>query len=87
MMDKARQFLTIYENSSNYSERLLSLYNGLFLLLGERLYDEAEKCGVDKASFLDALKYVREDEEGGKTILDKENLDSLYNLLSSLLTA
>lgn len=87
MMDKARQFLTMYENSSNYSERLLSLYNGLFLLLGERLYDEAEKCGVDKASFLDALKYVREDEEGGKTILDKENLDSLYNLLSSLLSA
>ena len=77
----------MYENSSNYSERLLSLYNGLFLLLGERLYDEAEKCGVDKASFLDALKYVREDEEGGKTILDKENLDSLYNLLSSLLSA
>ena len=87
MMDKARQFLTIYENSSNYSERLLSLYNGLFLLLGERLYDEAEKCGVDKASFLDALKYVREDEEGGKTILDEENLDSLCSLLSSLLTA
>ena len=86
-MDKARQFLTIYENSSNYSERLLSLYNGLFLLLGERLYDEAEKCGVDKASFLDALKYVREDEEGGKTILDEENLDSLCSLLSSLLTA
>ena len=77
----------MYENSSNYSERLLSLYNGLFLLLGERLYDEAEKCGVDKASFLDALKYVREDEEGGKTILDKENLDSLYSLLSSLLSA
>ena len=87
MMDNARQVLTIYENSSNYSERLLSLYNGLFLLLGERLYDEAEKCGVDKASFLDALKYVREDEEGGKTILDEENLDSLYNLLSSLLSA
>ena len=87
MMYKARQFLTIYENSSNYSERLLSLYNGLFLLLGERLYDEAEKCGVDKASFLDALKYIREDEEGGKTILDEENLDSLYNLLSSLLSA
>ena len=87
MMDKARQFLTIYENSSNYSERLISLSNWLFLLLGERLYDEAEKCGVDKASFLDALKYVREDEEGGKTILDEENLDSLYNLLSSLLSA
>ena len=86
-MDKARQFLTIYKNSSNYSERLLSLYNGLFLLLGERLYEEAEKCGVDKTSFLDALKYVREDEEGGKTILDEENLDSLYSLLSSLLTA
>ena len=87
MMDKARQFLTIYENSSNYNERFLSLYNGLFLLLGERLYDEAEKCGVDKASFLDALKYVREDEEGGRTILDEENLYSLYSLLSSLLTA
>ena len=87
MMDKARQFLTIYENSSNYSERLLSVYNGLFLLLGERLYDEAEKCGVDKASFLDALKYVREDEEGGRTILDEENLDSLYNVLSALLSA
>ena len=87
MMDKARQFLTIYENSSNYSERLLSLYNGLFLLLGERLYDEAEKCGVDKASFMDALQYIREDEEGGRTILDEENLDSLYNLLSSLLSA
>ena len=87
MMDKARQFLTIYENSSNYSERLLSLYNGLFLLLRERLYDEAETCGVAKASSLDALKYVREDEEGGKTILDEENLDSLYNLLSSLLSA
>ena len=86
-MDKVRQFLTIYENSSNYSERLLSLYNGLFLLLGERLYDEAEKCGVDKASFLDALKYIREDEEGGKTILDERKLDSLYNLLSSLLSA
>ena len=68
-MDKARQFLTIYENSSNYNERFLSRYNGLFLLLGERLYDEAEKCGVDKASFLDALKYVREDEEGGRIIL------------------
>ena len=87
MMDKARQFLTIYENSSNYNERFLSLYNGLFLLLGERLYDEAEKCGVDKASFLDALKYVREDEEGGKTILDEENLEALYSLLYSLLTA
>ena len=87
MMDKARQFLTIYENSSNYNERFLSLYNGLLLLLGERLYDEAEKCGVDKASFLDALKYVREDEEGGKTILDEENLEALYSLLSSLLTA
>ena len=87
MMDKARQFLTIYENSSNYNERFLSLYNGLFLLLGERLYDEAEKCGVDKASFLDALKYIREDEERGRTILDEENLDSLYNLLSSLLSA
>ena len=87
MMDKARQFLTIYENSSNYNERFLSLYNGLFLLLGERLYDEAEKCGVDKASFLDALKYVREDEEGGKIILDEENLEALYSLLSSLLTA
>ena len=87
MMDKARQFLTIYENSSNYNERFLSLYNGLFLLLGERLYDEAEKCGVDKASFLDALKYVREDEEGGKTILDEENLEALYSLISSLLTA
>ena len=87
MMDKARQFLTIYENSSNYNERFLSLYNGLFLLLGERLYDEAEKCGVDKASFLDALKYVREDEEGGKTILDEETLEALYSLLSSLLTA
>ena len=87
MMDKARQLLTIYENSSNYNERFLSLYNGLFLLLGERLYDEAEKCGVDKASFLDALKYVREDEEGGKTILDEENLEALYSLLSSLLTA
>ena len=86
-MDKARQFLTIYENSSNYNERFLSLYNGLFLLLGERLYDEAEKCGVDKASFLDALKYVREDEEGGKTILDEENLEALYSLLYSLLTA
>ena len=87
MMDKARHFLTIYENSSNYNERFLSLYNGLFLLLGERLYDEAEKCGVDKASFLDALKYVREDEEGGKTILDEKNLEALYSLLSSLLTA
>ena len=87
MMDKARQFLTIYENSSNYNERFLSLYNGLFLLLGERLYDEAEKCGVDKASFLDALKYVREDEEGGKTILDETNLEALNSLLSSLLTA
>ena len=86
-MDKARQFLTIYENSSNYNERFLSLYNGLFLLLGERLYDEAEKCGVDKASFLDALKYVREDEEGCKTILDEKNLEALYSLLSSLLTA
>ena len=86
-MDKARQFLTIYENSSNYNERFLSLYNGLFLFLGERLYDEAEKCGVDKASFLDALKYVREDEEGGKTILDEKNLEALYSLLSSLLTA
>ena len=86
MMDKARQFLTIYENSSNYSERLLSLYNGLFLLLGERLYDEVEKCGVDKASFLDALKYIREDEEGGRTILDERNLEALYRLLSSLLS-
>ena len=37
-MEKARQFLCIYDKSNDYNERLLSLYNGLYLLLKDEIW-------------------------------------------------
>ena len=86
-MEKARQFLCIYDKSNDYNERLLSLYNGLYLLLKDEIWSKVQGIGMERERLEDALAYVREDEEGGKTILDEENLEALYNLLSSLLSA
>ena len=86
-MEKARQFLCIYDESNDYNERLLSLYNGLYLLLKDEIWSKVQGIGMERERLEDALAYVREDEEGGRTILDEENLEALYSLLSSLLTA
>ena len=86
-MEKARQFLCIYDKSNDYNERLLSLYNGLYLLLKDEIWSKVQGIGMERERLEDALAYVREDEEGGRIILDEENLEALYSLLSSLLTA
>ena len=74
-MEKARQFLCIYDKSNDYNERLLSLYNGLYLLLKDELWSKVQGIGMERERLEDALAYVREDEEkSGKTLLPTVNL-------------
>ncbi|MGN1164384.1 MAG: hypothetical protein ACI4S4_06210 [Candidatus Ornithospirochaeta sp.] len=85
-MEKARQFLDIYIGSSDYTERLLSLYNGLFLLLGDEIWKKIGKEGIERERMEDALRYTREDsEESGKTVLAEEEMEKLRILLESLM--
>ena len=82
-MEKARQFLCIYDKSNDYNERLLSLYNGLYLLLKDEIWSKVQGIGMERERLEDALAYVREDEE--KTVLSNAELSNLRSLLSSLL--
>ena len=85
-MEKARQFLCIYDKSNDYNERLLSLYNGLYLLLKDEIWSKVQGIGIEKERLEDALAYVREDEEkSGKTVLSNAEFSNLRSLLSSLL--
>lgn len=82
-MEKIRQFLSLYDDSSEYKERFLSLYNALYLLLKDEMWERVEEVGIKRERMEDALLYVREDEErGGKTVLSEEELSSLRSLVS-----
>ena len=59
-MEKARQFLCIYDKSNDYNERLLSLYNGLYLLLKDEIWSKVQGIGIERERLEDALAYVRE---------------------------
>lgn len=85
-MEKAKAFLNIYENSNDYREKLFSLYNALFILLKDDLWERVEGVGIKKERMEDALLYLREDEEkGGKTVLDENELSLLHSLVLSIM--
>ena len=75
--------MKIYNESNDYRERLLSLYNGLFLIYKDSIWEIIEERGISRERMEDALLYVREDEErGGKSVLDEKELSLLKNLLA-----
>ena len=85
-MEKAREFLNIYNNSNDYREKFFSLYNALFILLKDNLWEKVEDVGIKKERMEDALLYLREDEEkGGKTVLDEHELSLLHSLVLSII--
>ena len=85
-MEKAKAFLNIYENSNDYREKLFSLYNALFILLKDDLWERVEGVGIKKERMEDALLYLREDEDkGGKTVLDENELSLLHSLVLSIM--
>lgn len=85
-MEKAREFLSLFDNSNDYRVKFLSLYNGLYLILKDDLWKRIEGVGIKEERMKDALLYLREDEErGGKTVLEEDELLSLRFLLVSLL--
>ena len=85
-MEKAKAFLNIYENSNDYREKFFSLYNALFILLKDDLWERVEGVGIKKERMEDALLYLREDEEkGGKTVFDENELSLLHSLVLSIM--
>ena len=85
-MEKAKEFLNIYDNSSDYRDRFFSLYNALFILMKDDLWEKVERVGIKKERMEDALLYLREDEEkGGKTVLDEDELSILHSLVLSII--
>ena len=85
-MEKAKEFLNIYDNSSEYRERFFSLYNALFILMKDDLWEKVESVGIKKERMEDALLYLREDEEkGGKTVLEEDELSLLHSLVLSMI--
>ena len=85
-MEKAKAFLKIYENSNDYREKFFSLYNALCILLKDDLWERVEGVGIKKERMEDALLYLREDEEkGGKTVLDEDELSLLHSLVLSIM--
>ena len=85
-MEKAKEFLNIYDNSSEYRERFFSLYNALFILMKDDLWEKVESVGLKKERMKDALLYLREDEEkGGKTVLEEDELSLLHSLVLSMI--
>ncbi len=85
-MEKAKEFLNIYDNSSDYRDRFFSLYNALFILMKDDLWEKVESVGIKKERMKDALLYLREDEEkGGKTVLEEDELSLLRSLVLSMI--
>ena len=85
-MEKAREFLNIYNNSNDYREKFFSLYNALFILLKDDLWERVEGVGIKKERMEDALLYLREDEEkGGKTVLAEDEVSLLHSLVLSII--
>ena len=85
-MEKAKAFLNIYNNSNDYREKFFSIYNALFILLKDDLWERVEGVGIKKERMEDALLYLREDEEkSGKTVLDEDELSLLHSLVLSIM--
>ena len=85
-MEKAKEFLNIYDNSSDYRDRFFSLYNALFILMKDDIWEKVESVGIKKERMEDALLYLREDEEkGGKTVLEEDELSLLHSLVLSMI--
>ena len=85
-MEKAKEFLHIYDNSSDYRDRFFSLYNALFILMKDDLWEKVESVRIKKERMKDALLYLREDEEkGGKTVLEEDELSLLHSLVLSMI--
>ena len=85
-MEKAKEVLNIYDNSSDYRDRFFSLYNALFILMKDDLWEKVESVGIKKERMEDALLYLREDEEkGGKTVLEEDELSLLHSLVLSMI--
>ena len=85
-MEKAKEFLNIYDNSSDYRDRFFSLYNALFILMKDDLWEKVGSVGIKKERMEDALLYLREDEEkGGKTVLEEDELSLLRSLVLSMI--
>ena len=85
-MEKAKAFLNIYNNSNDYREKFFSIYNALFILLKDDLWERVEGVGIKKDRMEDALLYLREDEEkGGKTVLEEDELSLLRSLVLSMI--
>ena len=85
-MEKAKAFLNIYNNSNDYREKFFSIYNALFILLKDDLWERVEGVGIKKERMEDALLYLREDEEkGGKTVLEENELSLLHSLVLSIM--
>ena len=85
-MEKAKEFLNIYDNSSDYRDRFFSLYNALFILMKDDLWEKVESVEIKKERMKDALLYLREDEEkGGKTVLEEDELSLLHSLVLSMI--
>ena len=85
-MEKAKEFLNIYDNSSDYRDRFFSLYNALFILMKDDLWEKVESVGIKKERMKDALLYLREDEEkGGKTVLEEDELTLLHSFVLSMI--
>lgn len=85
-MEKAKEFLNIYDNSSDYRDRFFSLYNALFILMKDDLWEKVESVGIKKERMEDALLYLREDEEkGGKTVLEEDEISLLHSLVLSVI--
>ena len=58
----------------------------LFILLKDNLWEKVEDVGIKKERMEDALLYLREDEEkGGKTVLDENELSLLHSFVLSMI--
>ena len=54
-MEKAREFLNIYNNSNDYREKFFSLYNALFILLKDDLWERVEGVGIKKERMVNTI--------------------------------
>ena len=62
------------------TEKSSSLFTTLFL------WEKVESVGIKKERMEDALLYLREDEEkGGKTVLDENELSLLHSFVLSMI--
>ena len=64
------------------AREFLNIYNNR----KDNLWEKVEDVGIKKERMEDALLYLREDEEkGGKTVLDEDELSILHSLVLSII--